>query len=198
MDMTRPAQSLGSGAGNGNGQFDRPFGIGVDQEGNLYVADTNNHRVQVLSSEGTFIKHIGSKGTGPGEFKYPIGITIDQRRRRMIVTDYENQRVQVLDLEGKFLFFLAGNQGGREGQGQGQGEFYLPWGVALSPSGSEIAVADQCNHRVQIFGAEKGEYRRTIGKKGKQPGEFSSPRGVGYLSEDTLVIGDHSNERLQV
>jgi sugar lactone lactonase YvrE len=66
------------GKGIGRGQFDSPTGIAVDADGNILVADTNNGRIEKLSSTGTFLSTIGSKGTGRGELAAPNGIAVDR------------------------------------------------------------------------------------------------------------------------
>jgi DNA-binding beta-propeller fold protein YncE len=54
-----------------------PRGISVDGSGNVYVADTNNHRVQVFTGTGTFVRKWGGTGTGDGQFNAPTGIVVD-------------------------------------------------------------------------------------------------------------------------
>ena len=70
--------------GGGDGEMRSPTGITLDQEGNVYVADTGNNRIQVFSSNGTFITKLGEK-TKWGEYSHgnltmrsPTGITLDQ------------------------------------------------------------------------------------------------------------------------
>ena len=62
---------------SGNGTLNQPAGIAIDQEGNVYVADTANNRIQVFSSNGTFISKWGGYGAGNGTLKSPTGIAID-------------------------------------------------------------------------------------------------------------------------
>jgi hypothetical protein len=65
-------------SGSGPGQFNNPIGIALDGQGNLYVADSQNHRIQKLSTNGGRpIAQFGTKGTGPGQFNGPIGVAID-------------------------------------------------------------------------------------------------------------------------
>jgi tripartite motif-containing protein 71 len=84
--------SIGS-AGSGDGQFDSPSGVDVDGDGNLYVADTSNHRVQKLAADGTFLTKWGSRGAGIGEFDAPHCVTVDGEGN-VYVTDWVNSRIQ--------------------------------------------------------------------------------------------------------
>ena len=72
------ARAIGS-KGAGNGQFDRPCGgVAFDGEGNLVVADHDNHRIQVFSYiDGAHLRTIGSEGAGNGQFNCPFGIAFD-------------------------------------------------------------------------------------------------------------------------
>ncbi|MBU0569122.1 PEGA domain-containing protein, partial [bacterium] len=79
--------------GTGDGQFRYPHGVAVDAGGNLYVADTNNHRIQKFDSSGTFITKWGSYGTGDGQFKYPYGVAVDSSGN-LYVADRDNNRIQ--------------------------------------------------------------------------------------------------------
>ncbi|MCS6773586.1 MAG: TIGR03663 family protein [Anaerolineae bacterium] len=137
------------GAGNGPGQFNDPWGIAVDRAGNIYVADTFNHRVQKFTPEGVFLLSWGQPGVSnePGEGKRtlffgPRGIAFD-RQGRVLVTDTGNKRVQVFDTEGNFL-----TQFGAPGDEPGQ--FNEPVGIAVDERGL-IYVADVWNRRVQVF-----------------------------------------------
>ena len=56
--------------GEGNGQFNRPYDVAVDNLGNVYVADTYNDRIQKFTSDGTFLASWGTYGTGNGQFNY--------------------------------------------------------------------------------------------------------------------------------
>ena len=66
----------------------------MDSSGNVYVVDTENHRVQVFDTNGKFIAKWGSDGSGDGQFLSPMGIEVDTAGR-VYVTDRENRRVQV-------------------------------------------------------------------------------------------------------
>ncbi len=80
--------------GPDDGQFIRPNGVAVDDEGNIIVADSRNERIQVFSSSGVFLKKFGTKGTGPGELDRPSGVCISPEGY-IIVVDFGNNRVQV-------------------------------------------------------------------------------------------------------
>lgn len=83
-----------------NVAFYMPSGIAMDSQGNLYVLDTGNHRIQKFGPEGTYLATIGRQGQGPGEFSYPDSIDID-KADRIWVSDPHNQRIQVLTAEGE-------------------------------------------------------------------------------------------------
>ena len=61
-------------AGNGDGQFNLPSYLAVDEPGNILVADQGNHRIQILDSAGVFLAKWGSFGTGDGQFSSPAGV----------------------------------------------------------------------------------------------------------------------------
>ncbi|GIT13592.1 MAG: hypothetical protein CM1200mP35_04120 [Chloroflexota bacterium] len=64
--------------GSGDGELDRPSGMIFDQDNNLLIVDSGNHRVQKFSKDGKFINKFGTEGSGPGELNMPWGITLDK------------------------------------------------------------------------------------------------------------------------
>ncbi|MBI5777278.1 MAG: SMP-30/gluconolactonase/LRE family protein, partial [Nitrospirae bacterium] len=75
------------------GQLRSPWGIAVDGQGDVYVSDTGNQRVQKFDREGNFITQWGGYGNGTGQFNFPYGITVDARGS-VFVVDSANTRVQ--------------------------------------------------------------------------------------------------------
>lgn len=126
--------------GAGPGEFNRPEGICVDTQGQVYVADSCNHRIQVFTSDGKFIRAYGKPGKGPGELSYPYDICVDSLGRQY-VCEFGNSRIQVFDTQGNSVEIIGG-PGGEPGR------FSNPWGVALDSAGN-LYVADSQNHRVQ-------------------------------------------------
>jgi DNA-binding beta-propeller fold protein YncE len=122
------------------GEFNRAEGVAVDARDNIYVADSCNHRIQVFSPEGKFLRTHGRAGTGVGEFSYPYDIAVDEQGRQFIC-EFGNSRLQVFDREDRPLETI-GRAGGEPG------EFANPWSVALDSKGN-LYVADANNHRVQ-------------------------------------------------
>ena len=69
---------LGWGSyGTGNGEFNLPAGIAIDDSGNVFVADRHNYRVQMFDSSGNFLAKWGTRGSGNGEFQNPEAVAID-------------------------------------------------------------------------------------------------------------------------
>ncbi len=126
------------------GSFYEPWGIAVGPEGDVFVADTWNHRVQKFSPEGEFITewgYFGQAETGAA-FWGPRDILVDDEGR-VFVTDTGNKRVVVFTSDGEFLSAF-GSAGLLEGQ------FDEPVGLAVDADG-RIYVADTWNKRVQVF-----------------------------------------------
>ena len=88
--------------GAGDGQFNCPSGIVSGPNGNVYVVDTCNNRVQYFDSNGTFRGKWGSSGSNNGLFNNPCGIVVDDKGV-VYVADTNNNRVQKFNLEGIYL-----------------------------------------------------------------------------------------------
>jgi len=139
----------GTGAGgSGDGQFFLPSGVATDAAGLVYVADTNNNRIQKLSANGVFLAKWGSLGSGNGQFNLPAAIAIDPSGN-VFVVDQVNRRIQKFTANGAYLL-----QWGSSGSGNGQFDF--PTGIAIDRNGI-VYVADGNNSRIQKFTVD-GEY----------------------------------------
>ncbi len=79
--------------------FHIPSDIAKDGQGNIYILDAGNHRIQKFGPDGNYIETIGRRGQGPGEFYLPLSLDIDSRGY-LYVSDPQNQRVQILKPDG--------------------------------------------------------------------------------------------------
>ncbi|TKB11375.1 6-bladed beta-propeller [Desulforhopalus sp. IMCC35007] len=109
--------------GAGEGQLYRPTYITVDVQGNLFVNDTFNFRIQQFDSEGKFIQTIGFHGDQHGAMARPKGLDID-REGHLYIADAAFEHVQIFNDEGRLLLFFGG-------PGIGPGNMYLPAGVHI-------------------------------------------------------------------
>ena len=88
--------------GSAAGQFNAPWGITLDQQGQVYVADHKNHRVQKFTPDGEVIGQFGSYGTGKRQLHRPSDVAVDPDGD-VYVCDWANHRVQVFDPDGKIV-----------------------------------------------------------------------------------------------
>ena len=97
----RSVSSFGQ-QGSAVGMLVCPWGVAVNERDEIAVTDNDNNRIQVFSSDGTYLRSFGRKGDKQGEFKFPRGIAFD-RNGNVIVVDSFNHRVQVFSEQGEFL-----------------------------------------------------------------------------------------------
>lgn len=90
-------------SGDADGQFNGPSGISIDASNNIYVADYYNHRIQKLSSSGTFISKFGSFGSGDGQFARPIGIAVSTNGKTLFVSDYYSRVQKLVKTDAGYL-----------------------------------------------------------------------------------------------
>ncbi|XP_072168840.1 E3 ubiquitin-protein ligase TRIM71-like [Diadema setosum] len=183
-----PALMTFGGEGEGDGQLCRPWGIAVDADGRIIVADRSNNRIQIFNSDGSFSHKFGSPGTRNGQFDRPAGVAVNGEGN-IIVADKDNHRCQVFTVQGQFLFKF-GEKGSKNGQ------FNYPWDVAVNSEG-KILVSDTRNHRIQQFNPD-GTFINKFGFEGALWKHFDSPRGVAYNNDGHIVTTDFNNHRLVV
>jgi sugar lactone lactonase YvrE len=178
--------------GSGPGRFIKPAGLAVDNDGNLYVADSGNHRVQKFDPEGKFIAQVGSPGDGEGEFNEPWGVAVDSQGN-LYVADTWNNRIQKFDRD---LNFLA--QWGKPASDLINPKAYDFWGprdVAVDSEGN-VWVADTGTNRIIKF-ASDGTFLASLGKPGSEPGQLREPVGIEIAANGDILVADAWNRRLQ-
>lgn len=184
------------GAGSEVGQLQRPRGIAIAPDGTLYVADTDNHRIQHLDRDGTPLHVWGSfadlaQGPAPGgTFYEPWGIAVAPDGS-VYVADTWNHRIQKFSPEGEFLTMW-----GYFGQAEQLDGFWGPRDVVVDQEG-RVIVSDTGNKRVVIFGPN-GEGIAEFGEEGYDPGQFYEPVGLALDSNGDLYVADTWNQRIQV
>ena len=94
------------GMGGGDGYFYLPCGICIIGEV-MYVADSDNNRIQKLTTGGKFLRKFGTEGLGQGQLRYPNGVVVDSKNR-VIVSDFHNNRFQVFSQDGGWLLTIDG------------------------------------------------------------------------------------------
>jgi DNA-binding beta-propeller fold protein YncE len=212
--------------GNIESQFSSSKGAAVDAEGNVYVADRNNDRIQKFDSNGTFVAawgwgvdsfagefqvcrgacKPGIRGSGVGQFSLPDGLAVTSDGSLVYVVDSGNNRIQRFDADGNFL-------GAWGGMGVAEGEFDAPSAIAVDASG-DIYVTEVNNNRVQKFDAA-GNFIRMwgmdvggvgvdsctagcqAGAVGLAEGQMGFPIGVAADLAGNVFVNDLVGQRVQ-
>lgn len=173
-------------SGSGPGQFDYPSDIAADRSGQVFVVDTENARVQMFDSSGTYLGQWGSLGAADGQFNAPQGLRLDNERG-LFVADIGNHRIQWFSLAGTF-------QGAFGDSGSGPGDFHDgPYDVATDIAGNIYATDSE---RVLKFNRD-GEFVVSWGRRGSGPGEFQSATSIDVDSNGNVFVADFILERVQ-
>lgn len=190
-----PDRMIG-GKGNLPGLLDSPRGLAFAPDGTIYIADSRNHRIQHLDSEGNVLHVWGSfadvsGGTAPGgTFNEPWGVAVG-RDGSVYVADTWNHRVQKFTSEGQFI-----KMWGYFGQGEAPEAFWGPRGLAVD-SRNRLYVTDTGNKRVVVFDAD-GNFVTQFGASGFEVGQFDEPVGIAVGLDDKVYVADTWNQRVQV
>jgi len=166
----------------GEGIFQRPHGITIDGEDNLYCADDLAHVIRKFRPDGKLLMTLGTPGQsapfqGGEPFNRPTKVALDPKTRDLYVADgYGNSRVHKFSPEGRHLF--SWGQPGCD-----PGEFNLVHSVCVDQEGY-VYVADRENHRVQVFDSQ--------GKYQTQWNNMHRPCGmhIGGAGEQLCYVGE--------
>ena len=166
--------------GSSIGMLDGPYGVAVNERDEIAVTDSNNHRVQVFSSDGTYLRSFGRKGDKQGEFNWPTGIAFD-KNSRSIVVDRGNHRVQLFNEQGEYLSQFGG-------EGNLDHQLRDPLGLSVDRN-ENIIVADKGNKVIKTF-SPSGQFLHTLGE-GEDEG-FTSP--CHCIQYDKYLIASDDGE----
>jgi uncharacterized protein (TIGR03663 family) len=185
-----------------------PTGLASDSDGNVYIADTGQHRILVFNPQGDLLSSFGSFGSGLGQLYEPRGIAIDDAGF-IYVADTWNARVVKYSPEGEPLkawgsgeeelgdgrraTITDGTQAGNEAEPLG---FFGPRGIAVDTRGN-VYIADTGNKRIVVTDNE-GTYLYQFGYAGADLGAFNEPTGVAVDGQGNLYVADTWNGRVQV
>ncbi len=213
----------GDGGPATEAQFSTSDYLAADGSGNLYVADSGNHRIRRIDAEGviTTIAGTGIRGfSGDGspateaQFAYPSGLAFDDSGN-FYVADSGNSRIRRIDAEGMVTTIAGSGPGFYEGGYSGDGgpateaQFAVPGSLALDGSGN-LYVSDSHNDRIRRIDAQG--VITTVAGSGPVPSlggysgdggpateaQFAVPRGLAVDGSGNLYVADSGNLRIRV
>ena len=124
------------------GTFALPIGVAVDKDGNVYVTDTFNNRVEIFDADGGFISTFGKNGDGPQDFERPKGIAVDCDGH-IWVADAAQDMVKVFNQEGRLLIYFGQH-------GEYPGRFMGVYGITIDKN-NRVITSEGFPGRVQVF-----------------------------------------------
>lgn len=177
--------------GTDTGRFNNPNGAAVDSSGNVYIADTDNHRIQKFSASGVFVSSFGSSGVNNGLFSYPQAVAVDAAGN-IYVADTGNNRIQKFNSSLTFLYAKGTS-------GSGNGQFSSINGIVLDASDNIYVTDGNLNARVQKFYIAPSSfvYVSQWGSSGTAPGQLSNPQGIAVDAAGNTYVADTNNARIQ-
>jgi DNA-binding beta-propeller fold protein YncE len=214
-----------TGNSRGPSRLEKPFGIALDEAGDLLITDTGANVVCCLDHAGK--KWLQWEQAGKTRFASPVAVA--RHRDTVFVADSMLGKVLAMDLKGKLLFEITGKLQRPSGlaihgdrlyvadaqkhqvvacnvngevlskfgsRGTSPGQFNFPTHIAVDNEG-RLFVTDSMNCRIQVFSAA-GEFQRVIGSPGDGPGAFSRPKGVAVDRYGHIYVVDALFENVQI
>lgn len=220
--ITTFAGNFYSGDGGDNGpaieaELDLPFGIAVDKNDNLYIADTHNHKIRKVDVNGIITTVAGSGSLGYGGdggpavaayFNRPWDVTVD-REGNLYIADFENSCIRKVDTSGIITTAAGNGTNGYSGDGGNavDAQLYRPQSLAADSSGN-IYLADTFNNRIRkidssghidtVAGNGLDNYGPDLGTAPATDTPVTFPVGVAVDSNGRIYIAENANSRIRI
>ncbi|XP_076437346.1 uncharacterized protein LOC143276619 [Babylonia areolata] len=183
LDQGKLLRKIGR-RGRGKGSFDMPCGVAVTKSGDIIVADTENHRIQIFSPEGVFKFQFGGKGPNPEQLNYPLGVAMTADDH-VVVTDGVNAAIKVFSCAGELQSCFTYS-----------GVIEFPYGVAVTHD-NFIVVTDICKHSVFVL-YPHGGISHQFGAYGDSPKELDHPYFVTVNKSKQIAVSDAGNTSIKI
>ena len=204
----------GDGGAATAAQLDDPRGVALDGAGNLYIADTDNHRIRKVDAAGVITTVAGNGTSGRGgdggaataaQLNDPSGVALDGAGN-LYIADTDNHRIRKVDAAGVISTVVGTGRGGSSGDGGPATAARLnsPRGVALDGAGN-LYIADIYNHRIRkvdaagVISTVAGDGTDGFGGDGgpATAAQLYWPAGVALDGAGNLFIADNWNHRIR-
>jgi sugar lactone lactonase YvrE len=195
-----------------------PSCVAVDASGNIYIADSSNHRIRLVTKSTGIITTVAGDGT-PGykvdgglatsaSLYYPYGVAVDASGN-IYIADTGNNRIRLVAKNTGIITAVAGD-GTRGYNGDGglatSTNFNNPWDVAVDASGN-IYIADSSNHRIRLVTKSTGIITTVAGDGATgytgdgglaTSASLYYPYGIAVDASENIYIADSSNNRIRL
>ena len=169
--------------------LNKPFGIALNQSGEVVVTSFDRNCVSVLSPSGDKLRSFGTEGSGQGQFMCPCGVAVDGEGN-ILVADSENHRIQKFTAEGQFITAVGT-------KGSGPLRFNKVQDIAINTSNNKVYVVDTNTNHIQVLNSNL-TFSNTFGECGRNKGEFICPWGIACDITGNVYVTDFGNHRIQV
>lgn len=202
-----------------------PFGVAIDDQGNLYLADTENHRIRKVDADGIITTFAGTGEEGFGgdggpateaKLDWPSGVAVDAQGN-VYIADQENERIRRVDTDGIITTFAGSGSYNYKGEEDGipatEASLNWPTGVAVDAQG-DVYIADSYNNLIRkvdvnglittiagsgrVFGFFEEPEEDDIGDDGPaRDAKLDWPIGVAVDSEGNVYVADVGHNRVR-
>ncbi len=172
------------------GQFNHPLGVSSDANGNIYVSDTGNNRVQKFDDRGRLLSFIGGFGWEKEQFQMPVDIFV-YNSLDIFVADYQNNRIERYDKDLNWITSYYSNE-----NWEARYQFEFPRSVCLSLHG-DFFVVDSQNDRITKFNASF-EPELTFGDFDWGQGVLQKPSHIFVSNDDIVYVTDSDAGNIMV
>ena len=176
------------GVNNYKGQLSGAFGVTVDRDDNIYIAENSSNRIRKFNANGVCIAAAGNTGKNDLQFNGPHNICYNHKDNRLYVADNCNHRIQVLSTSLTFMrsFGTRGNE---------HGQFQNPHDIAFDDT-DNLYVTDYNNHRVQVLTTE-GHFVRAFSQKSNSE-KLKNPFAIAIDSSNTVYVSERGPLQVSV